>query len=279
MRRRERLDGRVATLWSVRGCGMLALLGLAACGGGSDDARAQVNAYIAQANTVQQRSAKDLERINASYQSFARGTLEPEQAAADMARARRVVRAARERLAALRPPADARALHGKLMAYLDMNLGMARETARLAAYVPRATAATAPLARANRRMRRALRAAATPVDQAAALDRFARGLGGMLRDLRRLDPPPVLRPAHGDQIARLTATRSLAVQLHDALVAQDAQGVARLLDRFRSAASARRSRTKLAARAVDAYNRRLQALNGAYAAVQREQVRLDRTLN
>jgi hypothetical protein len=282
MRRRQRLDGRAATLGAMRRCSVVALLAplaLAACGGGGDDARSQVNTYIEQANAVQRRSADDLERVNASYQAFARGTLEPEQAAADMARAQRVVRAVRERLADLRPPADARALHRKLVAYLDMNLGMARETARLAAYVPRAIAATAPLARANRRMRAALRAAATPADQAAALDRFARGLGGMLRDLRRLDPPPVLRPAHGDQIARLTSTRSLAVQLHDALVAQDAQGVARLLDRFRSAASDRRPRTKLAARALAAYNRRLQALNGAYADVQREQVRLDRTLN
>jgi hypothetical protein len=282
MRRRQRLDGRAATLVAVRRCSVLALLApiaLAACGGGNDDARGRVNAYIEQANTAQQRSAKDLERINASYQAFARGTIEPRRATADMATAQRVIRTVRERVAALQPPADARGLHGKLVAYLDMNLGLARETARLATYVPRATAATAPLAGDNRRMRRALRAAATPVDQAAALDRFARSLGGMLRDLRRLDPPPVLRPAHGDQIARLTSTRSLAVQLHDALVAQDAQGVARLLERFRSAASARRPRAKLAARAIDAYNRRLQALNAAYAGVQREQVRLDRTLN
>lgn len=254
--------------------------GLAACRGGDsgDDARERVEGYVERAGAIERRHAADFERANQAYVAYSRGELGKSRAATDVAAAERAIRAGREELGGLRPPADARALHARLLRYFDMNVGLAAETTQLARYVPRATRALAPLDGVNGRLTRRLDAATGPDEQAAALGRFTAALDSLLGDLRALEVPPVLRPAHGDQVRRLDATRSLARRLRAALLAQDAPEVARLLVRFRESASARKPRRTLAARAVARYNRRLRALNDAHSAVLREHVRLDRRL-
>jgi hypothetical protein len=267
----------------VRALGVMAVLVasaglLAACGGSKDEGRRDdVNRYIEQENAVMRGAQADFAKLNDAYAKFSKGQLEDAQAKHDLANAERTIRDARADVAHLRPPADAQALHSKVLHYLDVNVFLADETAKLAGYMPDAQAALAPLGKVNNSLQTNLSDAADATAQAAALDRFARALDRMLGKLHELVVPQVLRPAHGDQVRRLTTTRSLARDLRAALLDQDAEEVARLLKRFR-ANSAGGARRKLADAALRHYTRRIRELDDAYAAVSREQQRLDEAL-
>lgn len=225
-----------------------------------------------------QRAQPDFQRANESYLAYARGELKPDAAAEQAVEAERSISNARDGLTVLDPPADAQPLHDGLVRYLSLNVEIARETARLARYVPAAQSALRPLGKANRRLQSGLAAAKESEAQAAALRRFSAAVGATLRRLRALEPPAVLQPAHDDQVRRLGVTRRLAGRLRRALIAQDAERVAVLLKRFRRTASDRRSPRLPADQALARYTRRLEQLNEAYADVQREQTKLDRGL-
>ena len=255
---------------------LLLIVCLAGCGDSErDDARDRVDAYVKSEQEVMQRAQPEFQRANETYDAYAGGELEPEAAAADAAAAERAIRDARDGLTVLDPPADAQPLHDGLVRYLQLNVDVAHETTLLASYLPAAERALRPLGRANRRLQSRLAHAEESAAQADALERYSADVGATLHELRRLEPPAVLEPAHGDQVRRLTGTRSLAGRLRRALLDQDAERVARLLKQFRRTASERRSRGLLADQALARYIRRLHELNDAYADVQREQVALD----
>jgi hypothetical protein len=67
-----------------------------------------------------------------------------------------------------------------LLHYLALNLGMARETLRLAVYSPGAERPLRPLPQVNRALRQRLGAATEPDAQAEALHGFTRALDGIL---------------------------------------------------------------------------------------------------
>jgi hypothetical protein len=204
--------------------------------------RERVDAYVKSEVEVMQRAQPEFKRVNESYLAYARGELEPEAAERDAAAAVRAIADARDALTVLDPPAEAQALHDGLVRYLQMNVEVARETSRLAAYVPAAERVLRPLGKANRRLQSRLAGAEEATAQADALQRFSGAVSRTLRDLRAVEPPAVLAPSHGDQIRRLDVTRGLAARLRRALLDQDAERVARLLERFRSSASGRRPR-------------------------------------
>jgi hypothetical protein len=253
-------------------------LGLAVtgCGGGKDDARARVSDYINRANAIQRTYAPRFRQANRAYVAFAKGKLGPRRAARRLSAARRSIAEARDRLAALRPPAQARALQSRLLRYLRMNVAFARQTAWLADYQRAAPLALTPLRSANADLRTGLQAS-SPADQAAALAAFATSVDRTLHRLRGLAVPDVLRPANEQRIRQLRTTRSLAGRLRGALIAQDTTRVAQLLLRFRQTATPTADR-KEAVRAIGRYNRRFHTLTRAYADVRREQIRLDRSL-
>ena len=259
---------------------LLALLtGAAGCGASERDrARDRVDAYVERERDLMQRAQPEFERANDAYLAYARGDAEPEAAARDAAAAERAIRDARDGVALLDPPAEAQPLHDDLVRYLQLNVDVARETLLLARYVPAAERALRPLGRANRRLESRLAGAEESGPQASALQRFSGVVGGTLGELRGLDPPTVLEPAHAEQVRRLAVTRRLAGRLRRALLDRDAARVARLLERFRDSAGGRRPRRLPAERALAQYERRLRQLDDAHAAVQREQTELHRSL-
>jgi hypothetical protein len=253
----------------------LTTLGLAACGGGPDR-RERVESYLRDANRVQAGWADSFEQANEAYLAFSRSELDGSRAVEALDEAERDIRAARDALARLRPPADARPLHDKLIRLFEMNIDFADQTSLLAAYVPAAERALGPLDRANRRLQDDLAEADDAGAQAGALDRFSARLRRVLARLDRLEVPAVLRVSHSDQVRALTRTRTYSGRLRQALVDQDAERVAELLELFRGQPSAGGARRKLARRAIARYNRRYQALNDAYIEVRREEGRLDK---
>jgi hypothetical protein len=256
---------------------MLAAATVTACGGTTPSERTAVDAYVRDANAVQRRLEPEYKRANAAYVAFSRGKASAARSAAQLARARDAIRAGRDRLAALRPPAAARDLHAGLLRLMDLNAGLASETAQLAAYQQRAPRLLRPLARVDRRLRSALGGSTASADQAAALGGFERGLGRVISGLEELQAPPIVRPGHDAQIRRLRTTRSLAGRLRVALLAKDSPAVTRLLARFR-AAGGTPSSSAVGASAIRQYNRRFRRLTAAFQAVSREEIRLNRSL-
>lgn len=262
---------------------LLALLsagtGLAGCGDDERDAvRERVEAYIASERRVMDRAGPDFERANETYVAYAKGQLEPEGAADRVAEASRAIRNARDGVLVLEPPAEARALHEDLLRYLDLNVSLARETSRLVTYVPAAVEVLAPLDRVNRRLQARLARSEDSGAQSRELERFAARLRSIAGDLRAVSAPRVLQPTHREQLRRLDSTRQLAERLQGALRAQDAVEVSRLLKRFREGSSGRDTRRLLERQALALYAQRLRELTVAGAEVQREQLRVMRSL-
>jgi outer membrane murein-binding lipoprotein Lpp len=249
---------------------------LAGCGG--DDRRDEVEAYIQKANSIQRQSAKDFKQANDTYLAYSRNKLKGGTAVMRLEQARDNIEKAENRLSAIKPPAEARRLHVRLLRVYSLNIDFAHQTALLARYLQAAGAALSPLDKANRRLRQGLRSR-TPGKQADALGEFVRALDRTLRALRSQEVPLVLVPTHGDQVRRLADTRRVSDLLRSALDDQDAKRVAGLLKRFRNLSTARKPRTALARQAIRQYDRRYKQLNEAYAEVTREQGRLQEELS
>ncbi len=256
---------------------------LAACGG--DDERKGVVRYILDANAVQKRAAPAFERANEAYVAFSqRGAKDvlakPEGTATgkpeEIAAAERSIRTTRSRIARLRAPSEAAALHRKLLRVFDVNADMAHETTVLARYLPAAEKAVEPLDDISTRLRRRLAGAPNPENQARSLRAYFLSLDLLIARLRRLEVPPVLAPTHRAQLGRLTSARTLAVRLRAAIEAQDAQRVARLLMQFRKLDANRARERRLTARAIRGYTRRYRAITTVTQDAQRERLRLER---
>jgi hypothetical protein len=253
----------------------VAALVLVGCGSAEDPGRAPYERYVESVNAIQKGYADDFAAANKAYIALSRSQLGPAAAMAALSKAEIEIRGARDKTAALAPPASAAELHRRYMAYMDSNLAFATENATLAVYLEGSDDAVAPLERANTRLRRALRRAKTPARQEHALEDFAGSVHASLVELRALDAPAVLRVSHGDQIKRLATTHALALKLRAALEDRDSQRVASLLVKFRKSAAAR-GRTKLAAAAIQRYMHRYAGLNEAYMQIRREETRLRR---
>ena len=250
-----------------------ALLG-SGCGGGQPSARDRVEAYLQKAGAVQNRWTGAFKKANTTYADFAAGRLHGDAATQRMAEVRDDVRALRDALAALKPPAEARPLHVKMLHVFDLDLAAATETAQLAAYVPAERTALGRLPAANRRLRHRLaKAAGDATSQARALAAFKASLDGTVRNLRMLTAPPVLRISHADRIHSLARTAKLSRSLGQALRAGDAARTTRLLDRLDQPPPDRQA---LVHRAAEDYNRRSRLAFQAMQGVRRAEVALNR---
>lgn len=248
---------------------------LAACG---EDSRDRVDDYVKDANAVQKESTPEFKRANTAYVDFVKGKLPAASAALAFERSELTMKKARDKVAALKAPDEARRLQRRLLVLFDRNLALARETTKLAFYQQGSDTALKPLDRSSKKMAKTLGGASDAGAQAAAVSRYAKTLGVTVRRLEGLAPPPLLVPAQRDLIRRLDDTRRSAAQLAGALRDANAAAVAANVTKLR-AATTRRPRRDLLARSVAAYNRRYRAVAKASAAVQREHQRLDRSLD
>ncbi len=251
----------------------------AGCGGQEKSPRKDVASYIEQANGVQKRAAPAVRRAAAVYTEQAKGRLAPARQLRDLRTAQSALEGTREELRTLRPPPEARRLHDLLLRVLDLDVGLTRQTARLASYAQEAPRVLKPLGPAGRRLNRRLKRPQAPKEQAAAIGSYVSSLDRMIRGLDRLEVPSVLRPTHEDQVRRLERTRTLARQLRRAAAAADAGRLARLLLRFAKAGgtSALEER-KLAKRGLKSYAAQIRRLESAQERLVREQIRLNREI-
>lgn len=253
------------------------LLSTSGCGSSEPDERAQVSAYIEQANAVQKRAAPALSEANAVYAAQAKGKLAPVRQLASLELAETALQGTSLQLKELRPPAPAARLQQLLVRVVELNVGLTRQTVRLASYARTTPRVLKPLGPAGRRLGRRLRGNRSAPQQAAAFGSYTQTLDGILRRMGRLEVPSVLRPAHEEQVRRLVATRSLSRRLRLAAADADAPRLARLLLKFGKLSGTGRLRQRtLAKRGLASYSAQLRRLEDARGRLVREQIRLNR---
>src|SRR4051812_12990420 len=129
----------------MRAAALLAPLALVAvgCGSGEDAQHAAVRGYLERVNAVQAGSRGDLARATVVLRGYAQG--KPIGAGA-LAGVEADLRAARAKVAAVRPPARARDVRDRLLRVYDIDAGLTHETLRMVRYQDAAPLALAPLA-------------------------------------------------------------------------------------------------------------------------------------
>lgn len=281
-RRRQPLARRVPPVAAVSlrlALAAVAIVALAgACGG--DGRRDAVATYIEETNAIQRELLVPLGAARHVYTELSR-------AEADLADVRqRVIKAARaietleRRLAQLEPPPDAKRLHALLLQLVEAQVRLAQEVERLTDFVPRFEQRLGPLRDAERRLRKALADARTADSQAAAIGRYGRDVGTVLRTIRPLEPPAPMAASYETQVDTLEKVRDGAEALAEALRRDD---VDVLPARILQLANAARASQSLAAQraniaALKLYNRRISRVGELAGEVNLERARLQRTL-
>lgn len=243
-----------------------------------DDAGDRVEGYIERSNEVLREASDDFAAANEAYAAFREGSIEGRQAVERLSEARDDIFFARSQLAEVDAPPEARGLRERLLAFFDANGRLAAETADLAVYLPAAQEALEPLDRAGERLGERLEGGASPERQQRALSLYADTLDRVVEDLEELDPPPVLEPTHETQVQRLQAASEAARGLRGAIGDQDAQAIARRLQRFRELGENEEGEELLESAAVRSYQMRLDGVEQARAALEDERARLQESL-
>jgi len=255
----------------------LAVVVLAAgCGGGQ---RSSVARYIKQVNAIELGLRGPLAQV-ASVNRQVLGHTDLAKLTPKLARSERTIATLRTRLAALTPPPAAVVLQRRLLTLVDAEAGLAHEVHQLAVFLPRYQTALRGLDPASARFRRSLGGAKTAGAEAQVLDRYRSDLSGPLARLRRLDPPPVLRPSYAAQVATLTRVSATAGALAQALREKRTAEARSLIQQLGAASVTGGSLAAQQAQisAVRSYDGRVRGINDLAARVRAEFARLQSTL-
>ena len=254
---------------------------LTGCGGGGSDRRDAVDAYVREANTVQNGLRRPLIDVAHATREFGTSASDLEKERPRLVTATRTLATLQRRLERLDPPPDARRLHRLLLRLVSTERALTEELRRVVVVLPELDVASRPVAAAGKRLQTELGAAKTGPAQAAALERYRAALAVPLGKVRAVEAPPLLEPLRATQIATLVRLRRTAAELAVALRTRRGGDVTRLVADFQAAARTPETLAAQRARiaAIEAYNKRVEGVAKLAAAVQRERDRLDRDLD
>lgn len=281
---------------------------LAACGAHSDPRRVAVSHYIGQVGQVERALAKpvqEVSRVSAAAASAGRRSSHGAKGAAPawsamttaqlnaqsarLAAALAQIQAQERRLRSLAAPAPAARLRSLLLKLTSGEATLTRQLGLLLSFLPRFSAAMAPLGPDLRGLERSLAenqaqgaaaVAASYRAKAAALRSFQAQAGQLVSRLRGLTPPAASRPQYAAQIASLRRMGRIAGRLAAALERPNPGDLRPLLVDFDRAALVTRSlhvqrAERAAVRSYDAAVQRLSVLRGQIA---QERAKLGRRL-
>jgi hypothetical protein len=274
---------------------------------GESKQRRLVSSYVAAVNGIEHDMHVPLSRVMLAYRDFTGQTGTKRDSAGELAAAVATLDRLDRRLASVPAPPEAAKLRRRILALVAAQARITREVQRLAVFAPRFAAALARAHAANAVLSAALRSVDVPrahalrgtrakvrkaqrayqaraqraADaQATAISAYTDVLGGVLGQLRTLQPPDVLRPSYDTQLVALRSIRSSGNRLAAQLRQPNRARVAVLGRRFalasRIAQSTAAQRAEIAA--VERYNARARAVAQFAALVQSELQRLQRDL-
>ena len=262
-----------------------------------------VAAYITDVDQIQQGMQVQLVNTVSAFRALANGSVPAKTLAPRLAQAESTLRALQRRLVALPAPTPAKRLRLLLIRLTGSEVSVAHEVGQLATFSPQFAAllkdvrtAGAELARALgavkapqahklhgtktqiARAQAAFTAAATKAAalQADAVDAYVTKIARLERELRKLDPPPIVSPDYRTQLRTLTASRTTGSALAKELRKTNRSEVAAFSRKFtvaaRIAGSVSAQKAQIAA--IKAYNQRVRRIGTLQGDIKAELARL-----
>jgi hypothetical protein len=272
-------------------------IALAACGSSHSSARPAVARYIRAVDRIELGLRAPVAAVTQAGSQLAAapkrttllGNLEhlgSEQALSDSLTK---LEAARAELAGMKTPVPARHLRSLLLSLTAAEADVTHQLRLLAVFLPRFSAALAPLGPATISLERVLTqtqasgtaaVAALYAAKAQALRHFHGVTTGIVTRLHRLHPPRVSMAQYRAELGSLTGMSSASGRLAGALAGGTPGNVSTLLVAFDRAAASTRSRSAQRAQiaAIKAYDAGGARLNRLSSAVAVERLRLANTL-
>jgi hypothetical protein len=270
---------------------------LAGCGSSQSGPRSGVAHYIGKVDRIELTLKTPLATVTRAGSQLASspqrasllGNLERAGSEQALSAALTTIRSAQARIAALTTPAAARRLRSLLLSLTASEADLTHQLRLLAVFLPRFSAALAPLGPAILSLEQTLArtraygsaaVSALYTAKAQALRRFQGVTNLLLARLHRLSPPRVSLPQYRAELTSLRGMGTSSGRLARAL-AGGAQGNVRpLLLAFDRAAVATRTRSAQRSEiaAIKAYDASTARLNTLAAAVASERLRLSKTL-
>ena len=262
-----------------------------------------VAAYITEVDQIQQQMQVQLINTVSVYRAFANGAIPAKTLVPRLGQAERTLRRLQGRLAALPAPVPAKRLRRLLIQLIGSEVSTAHEVGQLAAFSPKFGVLLGEVRTAGSGLARALAAVKPPQAhvlhgtkkqvkeaqaqfaaaaakaaglQADAVDVYDAKLARIERDLRKLDPAPVVLPDYRIQLRTLEASRTAGSALARELRKTDRSRVAVLSRKFtlaaRLAGSTGAQKAQIAA--IKAYNKRVREIGTLQGAIKLELVHL-----
>ena len=257
---------------------LLTVLLLTGCGSSAKSKRRDaVNSYLDRVDQIQTRFTPSFNVANQAYRDFAKGKTGKKQVER-LRGAEVAIIGARNALQHLSPPPDARKLHRQLLQLYNLDAALGLEALTLQQFLPSVRAVLKDLARVNNSYRSNLASTTTAGEQATALDSYSTAVDGVVKDFRRLGPPPALRPWQTAQITRLQQIVDTGHQLARGLRVGDRTAVTGLIKRFRFLLSHQPNVSQAQHDAVKAYDNRLIGITRLQGKIQSEHQRLQNLL-
>ena len=262
-----------------------------------------VASYITDVDQIQQGMQVELINTVSVYRAFANGVIPAKTLVPRLGQAERTLRRLQGRLVALPAPVPAKRLRKLLIRLVGSEVSTAHEVGQLATFSPKFAVLLKAVRTAGSELATALAAVKPPQAhklhgtkkqvkeaqaqfaaaaakaaalQADAVDAYDAKLAGIERDLRKLDPAPVVMPDYRTQLKTLEASRTAGSALARELRKTNRARVAVLSRRFtlaaRLAGSTGAQKAQIAA--IKAYNKRVREIGALQGAIKLELVHL-----
>jgi ABC-type transporter Mla subunit MlaD len=262
-----------------------------------------VAAYITDVDQIQQGMQVQLINTVSAFRALANGSVGAKTLTPRLAQAESTLRVLQGRLVALPAPAPAKRLRLLLIRLTSSEASTAHEVGQLARFSPRFAALLKDVRTAGTELARAIGAVKPPKShklhgtkkqiqqaqaaftaaadkaaglQADAVDSYVAKIARLERELRKLNPPPIVSPDYRTQLRTLTASRTTGSALAKELRKTNRSDVASFSRRFtlaaRIAGSVSAQKAQIAA--IKAYNQRVRKIGALQGDIKVELTRL-----
>jgi hypothetical protein len=239
--------------------------------------RAVVAAYIARVDRIEIAMAPQVRAIDKQYKLFAKDPQGLARRAPQYRQAERTLALLASRLAAVRPPREARKLHALLVRLANANVVVATQVAALASYLPALARAQAPLRTAILTLRAGVRKGRTAKAQARAFGEYAAATSAIAGRVATLRPPAVFRAARAAEFAQLGHLSSIAGGIETALLAKKAKTAQQLVTEL-GKVEAESDVVRAQRAAAKAFDGRLRLVASLGKQIEAERTRLEKAL-
>jgi hypothetical protein len=237
--------------------------------------RAVVGAYIVKVGRIQLIMGPQVRAIDAGYKSFAKDPGRLSSRVEKYRRAEGTLAKLRDRLAAVRPPREARKLHALLVSLANQNVAVAHAVTGLAGYLPRLAKEHVPLRQALLALRARIAKTKTAKAQAQVFRDYSATTAQLALHIAALPAPAFFVAARNAEASQLRRAAAIAVQVAQELELKHLQGAQVLVQRL-ATVNAETAVARAQRAAALSYDARVARIQATARAVEAERNRLEK---